>query len=361
MTDSFRVTLESHLRAKTPVIFVSTSEPERARKDIKAICASLRRDPEATASSPPLVDFVYQWSISAGVEQLVPTPPETSDPKSTLPDPLAFLSATVSQAVRSTADKSSVYIITSCHHFTAQPVIQQLILDAAEKFPLKPRSACSRLIFVHPEGVPPAALHLRQVATMDYRLPTTEELAAIVSEIVQERRASGRSCSTPTGTEDIRKIAEAGVGLSKTEFDSATARSLIRCGGFDLRFITDEKRSIVRRSGILDFVEVKSNLDDIGGLEHVKDWLKARERSFSPDAKAYGLPAPKGVLFLGVPGSGKSAAVQAIGGSWGLPVLRLDMGRVMGSLVGQSEGNMRAVFNGAEACAAVILWINRST
>lgn len=359
MAESFRAALESHLRAKTPVIFVSTSEPERARNDILSLCAELRASPDGSASSPALVDYTYKWSCTVGMEQVTPAVRTDSNAKPALTDPVGFLTEVLTQATKPAQDKSSVYVATSMHHYMNVPLVQQIILDATEKFPLKPRSACSRLIFIHPEGVPPPPLHQRQVATLDYSLPTTDELVALLNNIVEEKRRMGaRELTTPTDAASIRKAAEAGVGLSKTEFDSATARSLIRCGGFDLRFIADEKRSIVRRSGLLDFVEVKSNLNDIGGLEYVKEWLAARENSFSPEARAYGLPAPKGVLFLGVPGAGKSAAVQAIGGSWNLPVLRLDMGRVMGSLVGQSEGNMRTIISVAEAVAPVILWLD---
>ncbi|OYT75045.1 MAG: ATPase, partial [Armatimonadetes bacterium JP3_11] len=95
-----------------------------------------------------------------------------------------------------------------------------------------------------------------------------------------------------------------------------------------------------------------------GGLDLLKEWLRKRRASLSREAREFGLPAPKGVLLLGVQGTGKSLSAKAIANLWGLPMLRLDVGRVFGSLVGASEANMRAAIRTAEAVAPCILWID---
>jgi SpoVK/Ycf46/Vps4 family AAA+-type ATPase len=105
-------------------------------------------------------------------------------------------------------------------------------------------------------------------------------------------------------------------------------------------------------------VEAGTGLSDIGGLDQLKDWLTGRAGAFSAAAKSYGLPAPKGLLIVGIPGTGKSLTAKATAGAFGLPLLRLDMGRVFGGIVGQSEANLRSVIQTAEAIAPCVLWID---
>jgi SpoVK/Ycf46/Vps4 family AAA+-type ATPase len=109
---------------------------------------------------------------------------------------------------------------------------------------------------------------------------------------------------------------------------------------------------------LVEVVEAATSLDDIGGLEQLKEWLGRRAGAFSAAARSYGLPAPKGLLIVGIPGTGKSLTAKATAGAFGLPLLRLDMGRVFGGIVGQSEANLRAVIQTAEAIAPCVLWID---
>jgi SpoVK/Ycf46/Vps4 family AAA+-type ATPase len=120
----------------------------------------------------------------------------------------------------------------------------------------------------------------------------------------------------------------------------------------------DEKRQTIRKSGILEFVNVDIALDDIGGLENMKRWLEKRNNSWLDQAKKYELPAPKGVLITGVPGCGKSLTAKAIAAAWGLPLLRMDIGKIFAGLVGSSEQNMRTAIRTAEAIAPCVLWID---
>src|SRR3954471_1490423 len=101
-----------------------------------------------------------------------------------------------------------------------------------------------------------------------------------------------------------------------------------------------------------------ASLASIGGLDLLKEWLLKRREAFSPRAKEYGLPMPKGVLMLGIPGCGKSLTAKATASVFGVPLLRLDAGRIFAGLVGQSESNLRAVIQTAEAIAPCVLWID---
>jgi SpoVK/Ycf46/Vps4 family AAA+-type ATPase len=107
---------------------------------------------------------------------------------------------------------------------------------------------------------------------------------------------------------------------------------------------------------LLEYYAPDSILKDVGGLELLKAWLARREKSFTDDARKFGIPAPKGILLLGVQGCGKSLTAKAVGAQWNLPLLKLDVGRIFGSLVGQSEENIRKAIKVAESVAPCILW-----
>jgi SpoVK/Ycf46/Vps4 family AAA+-type ATPase len=105
-------------------------------------------------------------------------------------------------------------------------------------------------------------------------------------------------------------------------------------------------------------METPGSIDDIGGLDNLKGWLGRQRRAFSEEARAFGIDAPKGVLFIGPPGTGKSLSVKTIAASWQLPLIRFDVGRMMGSLVGESEGNLRHAIQIAESVAPCIVMVD---
>ena len=125
-----------------------------------------------------------------------------------------------------------------------------------------------------------------------------------------------------------------------------------------LRFTPGGHIDCLYTEGLVEVVEATTGLDDIGGLGLLKEWLHGRGGAFGAAAKAYDLPAPKGLLIVGIPGTGKSLTAKASAGAFGLPLLRLDMGRVFGGIVGQSEANLRSVIQTAEAIAPCVLWID---
>jgi SpoVK/Ycf46/Vps4 family AAA+-type ATPase len=123
--------------------------------------------------------------------------------------------------------------------------------------------------------------------------------------------------------------------------------------------VAAEKKQLIRRNGILEYIEEEATLEQVGGLEELKRWLRQRSQAFTERARQYGLPQPKGMLILGVPGCGKSLIAKTTSRLWELPLLRLDMGRVYdGSTVGRSEANLRSALKTAESIAPVILFID---
>ena len=116
--------------------------------------------------------------------------------------------------------------------------------------------------------------------------------------------------------------------------------------------VAREKANAIKQNGLLEVVETSQSLDGIGGLDQLKQWLLKRRDAFGQRAREYGLPSPKGLLIVGVPGTGKSLTAKATAAVFGRPLLKLDAGRLFGSLVGQSEANLRQVLQTAEAIPA---------
>ena len=139
------------------------------------------------------------------------------------------------------------------------------------------------------------------------------------------------------------------------------AKVIVEDGVFDLQDIPrilEEKRQIIRKTGLLEYYDLTEDLGSVGGLSALKDWLASRSGAFSSRAREFGLPEPKGLLLLGVQGCGKSLSAKAIAGLWHLPLLRLDVGAVMNAFVGSSEENMRKAIRIAESLSPCILWLD---
>lgn len=158
------------------------------------------------------------------------------------------------------------------------------------------------------------------------------------------------------------QIIESALGLTIMEarkvFNRAITQSKGKLGQDELQLIIAEKEHIIKNSGFLEYYHHKEGLSDVGGLDNLKSWLTKRGRAFYKDARDYGLEIPKGVLLLGIPGTGKSLSAKAIGSEWKFPIIKLDMGRIFGGIVGESESNIRKALQITEAIAPSILWID---
>jgi len=122
--------------------------------------------------------------------------------------------------------------------------------------------------------------------------------------------------------------------------------------------LLSEKKQIIRKTGILEYIDSKVNLEDVGGLATLKKWLHLRSQCFGQIAQEFGVGTPKGLLLTGVPGCGKSLTAKCVSSSWNMPLLRLDMGKIFQGVVGSSESNIRSALRTAEAISPCILWID---
>ncbi|MFA4985693.1 MAG: AAA family ATPase [Candidatus Brocadiia bacterium] len=222
------------------------------------------------------------------------------------------------------------------------------ILDVC-RLPNNPRRV---LLLSTPMPGLPVELH-KEVPTLELSLPKVEELRVVCNQVATD-------LCVPTDQADV-SLLEAARGLTVMEAKLAFGQAALQLGRLGLEavpLVMREKERVIRQGGVLEYYEPDVRLGDVGGLENLKVWLERRGRAFGPGARNFGLDPPKGVLLLGVQGCGKSLVAKSIAATWRFPLLRFDLGKVFGGIVGQSEANIRNSLQVAQALAPCVLWID---
>lgn len=218
------------------------------------------------------------------------------------------------------------------------------------------KSSRKTIAFISSKLVIPCDME-KEISILDFDLPNAEEIQAMLEELIIGLNPE----SVHLSNDDKILLSRSALGLTMQEAENAFCRAIVKLKGLDISAISiihEEKNQVVKKTGVLEFVKSDLDIDDIGGLENLKKWLIRRNKSWSEKAQAYNLPAPKGVLITGVPGCGKSLTAKAMSAIWGLPLLKLDMGKIFGGIVGSSEENMRKAIATAEAVSPSILWVD---
>ncbi|MBE9122398.1 AAA family ATPase [Tychonema sp. LEGE 07199] len=197
---------------------------------------------------------------------------------------------------------------------------------------------------------------LKEEATViDFPLPNIQEIDSLISRIVEkpeQLQVSGLA---------KEQLVKACQGLSRARIGRVLAKALAakqQINESDIDGVLEEKQQAIRKTGILEFFNSRESLKNVGGLENLKQWVKMRQDAFTDEARRYGIPNPKGVLLVGIQGTGKSLSAKTIAAEWRLPLLRLDTGRLFGGVVGESESRVRQMIQLAEAIAPCVLWID---
>jgi ATP-dependent 26S proteasome regulatory subunit len=192
----------------------------------------------------------------------------------------------------------------------------------------------------------------REMIVIEFSLPGKQELGTVLAGIME-------SAKIKTLDDDAKeKVIEAASGLTTIEAENAFALSVIETKTLNPEIVAREKAQAVKKNGLLEIIETNLSLDSIGGLDLLKNWLLKRKHAFTHKALEYGLPSPKGVLILGISGTGKSLTAKVISKIFGIPLLKFDAGKIYGGIVGQSESNLRSVIQTAEAISPCVLWID---
>ncbi|MEG3957719.1 AAA family ATPase [Microcoleus sp. herbarium2] len=194
-----------------------------------------------------------------------------------------------------------------------------------------------------------------EVTVIDFPLPNIQEIDSLISHVVekpQQLQVSGLA---------REQLVKACQGLSRARIGRVLAKALAakqQINESDIDGVLEEKQQAIRQTGILEFFNSRESLKSVGGLENLKQWVKMRQDAFTDEARRYGIPNPKGVLLVGIQGTGKSLSAKTIASEWRLPLLRLDTGRLFGGIVGESESRVRQMIQLAEAIAPCVLWID---
>jgi len=313
-----------YARAGYAGLFCCTTEEVRAEAEVKAAAEALGR---------PL----HAWSLTTG---FVDT---TSGTVRTCPDPLAAL-----EAVEAIEGDCLVLL----RDFAAlledrDPVLVRKLRDT-----LRHAKAGGKLLLLLGVWRPLPPELERELTRLDLALPGPDLLGELLDQLLSNAGIA------PPPPEIREAVIRAATGLTTMEAENAFALSLIESGTIQPSLVAREKAHALKSGGLLEVIETESTLDAIGGLENLKAWLIQRGEAFTGRARTYGLPVPKGMLVLGVPGTGKSLTAKATASVFGVPLLKLDAGRLFGGLVGQSEANVRSVIQTAEAISPCVLWID---
>ncbi len=318
------------VQAQYPLIYLVTSEEERAEQTIAVIAQS---KPQRR---------VFIWTVTHGIV-------EFGQPRNVTQHNTVSPEAAIEWVIRQR--DPGLFVFKDLHPFIDSPAVTRWLRDAVAGF----KDSQKTIILMSPVQNIPIELE-KEVAVLDYPLPDMTELNEVLTQQLDQTR------SRRITTETREKLLKAALGLTRDESEKVYRKAHVTAGRLteaEVDIVLSEKKQLIRRNGILEYMEEDETLDSVGGLEELKHWLRQRSNAFTERAREYGLPQPKGMLILGVPGCGKSLIAKTTSRLWGLPLLRLDMGRVYdGSMVGRSEANLRNALKTAESISPAILFID---
>ncbi|MFH7024517.1 MAG: AAA family ATPase [Heteroscytonema crispum UTEX LB 1556] len=324
---NFRDEFKLLLRARYPLIYIPTFEEERVESAIRSEATHQGNRP------------VYTWDFVDGYQG---NPNDAGFGRRNPLQALEFVEKLIATA-------PAVFILRDYHRFLDDVAIARKLRNLAKLLKSQPKN----IVLLSPRIAIPDDL-TEVLTVVEFPLPSGGE---IKSEIERLSQATGHSLSVKFLDDLVRSCQ----GLSMERIRRVLARAIATHGELqpeDVDLVLEEKRQTIRQTQILDFYPATEQISDIGGLDNLKDWLLRRGGSFTERARQYGLPHPRGLMLVGIQGTGKSLTAKAIAHHWHLPLLRLDVGRLFGGLVGESESRTRQMIQVAEALAPCVLWID---
>ena len=324
---TFSKELNLLLKARYPVLYISTFEEDRVEYTI-------RKAIKSTSNKA-----IYTWDFVEGYKT------NPNNPRFASKNPLQALEL----VEKLTADTPAIFILKDFNKFLTDISISRKLRNLVRILKTQPKS----LIIVATELEIPKELS-DLITVLDFTLPNS-------TEIKNELLRLFESLNKTVEPDFLEVLIRACQGLSIEKIRRALSKSIAQYGTINeatINLVLVEKRQRISQTEILEFQGTTSQFTDIGGLETLKKWLATRKESFSEKAKLYGLPAPRGLLLAGIQGTGKSLTAKAIANEWQLPLLRLDIGRLFGGIVGESESRVRQMIQLSEALAPCVLWID---
>ena len=335
---SFQSEIETLIRARYPILYVISSEEMRVQHLVLEIARKRQKK-------------VYEWSYSTGIVPAGTSIQSQKHRNAATKEPLAALDQVIEQV------EPAIFVFKDFHPFLTRnnfAVIRKL-----KEIALHLKNSFKTIVLVSPTMEIPTELE-KEITVLNFPLPSREDLNELLEKILEDVKQFKRVRVDLDGASRERLL-QAALGLTLGEAENVFAKIIVkdeRLSADDISEVFAEKQQIIRKSGLLEYCTTSESFSSVGGMAVLKDWLSKRSLAFSREAREFGLAAPKGILMLGVQGCGKSLCAKAVSTQWQLPLLRFDMGRMFGSLVGSSEENVRRAISVAESVAPAVLWVD---
>ena len=315
------------LKARYPVIFINTIEEDRVEYVIrKHIKANLNRS-------------IYSWDFVDGY---------TNNPNNE-----GFAKRNPLQALelieRLTAETPAIFLLKDFNRFLTDISISRKLKNIARILKLQPKTI---IIIGSDFNIPKELQDL--ITVLQFQLPNEEEINQELTRLIE-------SLNINIHSQLFESLTQTCQGLSLERIRRVLSKIIATHRTIDknsIEILLSEKKQIISQTEILEYWSVNDKITSIGGVDTLKEWLKKRKTSFGIQASNYGLPTPRGLLLVGIQGTGKSLTAKAIATEWQLPLLKLDVGKLFGGIVGESESRLRQMIEVSETLAPCILWID---
>jgi hypothetical protein len=334
----FQTEIETLIRARYPIIYLITGEELRAQEVLVQIANKRQKR-------------IFEWTSTGGIMPAGTSIQSHKGRNLATKDPLAALDNVIEQV------EPAIYLFKDFHPFLARN--QVAVIRRLKDIALHLKNSQKTIVLISSVLEIPPELD-KEITVINLPQPTKDDLGGLLDSIIREVEPL-EQVQVELDGEGRERLLQAALGLSLAEAENVFAKVMIkdqRLGAEHVNDVFAEKQQIVRKSGLLEYYAAEEDFGSVGGLSVLKDWLMKRAAAFTAEAQAFGLPAPKGILLLGVQGCGKSLCAKAVSRLWQLPLLRFDMGRMFGSLVGSSEENVRRAISVAESIAPAVLWVD---
>ncbi len=338
MPQSFQSEIETLIRARYPILYIISSEELRVQELIVEIAKKRQKK-------------VFEWSYSTGIMPAGTSIQSQKNRNAATKEPLAALDQVIEQV------EPALFVFKDLHPFLTKGnhAVTRKLKDIA----LHLKNSFKTIILVSPVLEIPTELE-KEITVLNHPLPSRDDLSALLDCIVADVKQF-KQVKVDLDEAGRERLLQAALGLTLGEAENVFAKIIVkeeRLSGDAVGEVFAEKQQIIRKSGLLEYYATDENFAHVGGVAALKEWLTKRAVAFTTEARAFGLSAPKGILLLGVQGCGKSLCAKAVSNLWQLPLLRFDMGRMFGSLIGSSEENVRRAITVAESVAPAILWVD---
>lgn len=323
----FNDELALFLKARYPIIYINTIEEDRVeyviRKNIKT---NLNRS-------------IYSWDFVDGY---------TNNPNNE-----GFAKRNPLQALelveRLNAETPALFLLKDFHRFLTDLSISRKLRNISRILKLQPKT----IIIIGSDLTVPKELQ-DLITVVEFELPSKDEITQELDRLI-------KSLNIQIDSQLFENLASACQGLSLERIRRVLSKIIATYKTIDdnsIVVLLSEKKQIIRQTEILEYYSVNEQITNLGGLDNLKDWLKKRKTAFGIQASNYGLPTPRGLLLIGIQGTGKSLTAKAIANEWKLPLLKLDVGKLFGGIVGESESRLRQMITVSETISPCILWID---